>query len=55
MATKDGFSLKSYKAGEIVDDMREFTACLLIQKGNAVAYQSELQANMIKASLVGAQ
>jgi len=49
-ATIDGFKIRYFKAGEI-HDLREFTSSYMISRGEAVVYESELQANMIRASL----
>jgi len=48
--SSDTFTTQKHYAGDVVD-LREFSATGLINQGNAVVWQSDLQAQFIKASL----
>jgi len=48
--SSDTFTTEKHYAGDAVD-LRDFTASGLINRGDAVVWQSDLQAQFIKASL----
>lgn len=48
--SSDTFTMQKHYAGDVVE-VRDFTASGLINSGIAVAFQSELQAQFIQASL----
>ncbi len=48
--SSDTFTTQKHYAGDVVD-LREFTASGLINRGDAIVWQSDLQAQFIKASL----